>query len=160
MGDSTIIIEAIISRRNPPNVAMHQILNRIRQNMEALGNVTFKHISRENNSFTDHHANLAVARSEGETRVAEDVFLTPIPWSYRPYMKTMSKISSIDYISCFNANVLCCTHTYPRSESFSVDRAWRSCDSTRITLRNFFQSALRYAICLQSSSPRSSFLPS
>lgn len=47
--------------------------------MEDLGNVTFKHIFWENNSSTDHHENLAVTRSEGETRVVEDVFLTPIP---------------------------------------------------------------------------------
>jgi len=79
MGDSTIIIEAMVSRRNPPNAAMHRILKRIRQNMEGIGNVTFKHILSENNNISDHHANLAVARSEGETRVVEEVFLTSIP---------------------------------------------------------------------------------
>lgn len=55
-------------------------------------------------------------------------------------MKIMSKISSIDYISCFNANVIYCIHTYPRSESFSSDKGWRSRDSTHIALCIFFHS--------------------
>ena len=61
MGDSTIIIEAMINKRTPPNGAMSETQNKIRQNLVDLENVTIKHILQENNRTYDHHENVAVA---------------------------------------------------------------------------------------------------
>ena len=62
MGDSAIIIEAMLSLRTPPNGAMGRIVNTIRKNTIDLGSVTFKHILWENNNNADHQANQEVAR--------------------------------------------------------------------------------------------------
>lgn len=57
LGDSTIIIEAMVRNKNPSNEFMSRIIERIRRNLEGSGNVTFKHVLRIHNHQADHHAN-------------------------------------------------------------------------------------------------------
>jgi len=60
LGDSAIIIQAMIQTKSPSNEFMSRIIKRIRRNLEDSGSVTFKHILRLHNQQADFHANQAV----------------------------------------------------------------------------------------------------
>ena len=69
MGDSSIIIQSMVESRGPKNKALRQITKRVGKNLQFLGEVTFKHILRENNHTADMQANLAINRPMGESRI-------------------------------------------------------------------------------------------
>lgn len=79
MGDSTVIIEAMASKKSPSNSAMNRIYKRIRKNLDNAGKVTFKHILREHNKIVDKYANKATNRSEGDIRENKELYYKSIP---------------------------------------------------------------------------------
>lgn len=79
LGDSAIIIQAMVGRSNPTNKALSQIIRRIKKNLINMGKVSFKHILRENNKIADTQANIVVTWSPGESRISHDIVQIPIP---------------------------------------------------------------------------------
>ncbi len=79
LGDSSIIIQAMVERSTPTNKALIQIIKRIRKKLINMGKVSFKHILRENNKIADIQANRAVTQSPGESRTSHDIVQIPIP---------------------------------------------------------------------------------
>lgn len=49
IGDSTIIIEAMVRNKKPSNEHMNKIFRRIRKNLEGFGDVIYKHVLRIHN---------------------------------------------------------------------------------------------------------------
>jgi len=53
MGDSSITIQSMVESRSPKNKALRQIIKRVGNNFQFLGEFTFKDILRENSHTTD-----------------------------------------------------------------------------------------------------------
>lgn len=49
------------------------------ENIKELGEVTFKHVLRDNNKEADHQANLAVRRDIGQVCENENIYVRDIP---------------------------------------------------------------------------------
>jgi len=73
MVDSSIIIQSMVESRSPKNKALRQITKRVGKKLQFLGEVTFKHILRENNRIADMQTNLAINHPMGESRI-DNVF--------------------------------------------------------------------------------------
>jgi len=79
IGDSAIVIEAMINSKNPNNSAMNRIYKRIRLNLKGLGRVNLKHVLREHNKEFDNLANKAIEREAGSIKENNEIYCSSIP---------------------------------------------------------------------------------
>lgn len=56
VGDSAIVIAAMVEGTNFKKENLNNVKFRIETNLKELGRTTFKHVLRDNNSEADHHA--------------------------------------------------------------------------------------------------------
>lgn len=79
LGDSAIIIKAMISGKDYKQRVLNNIKDRTMENIKELGDVTFRHVLRSNNKEADHRANLAVRRSTGQVCENDQTYAKDIP---------------------------------------------------------------------------------
>lgn len=79
ISDSAIIMVAMEVERDLKNQALNKIKQRIKDNVNLLGNVVYKHVLRAHNQAADALANKAVDRGVGTARENQDVYDKPIP---------------------------------------------------------------------------------
>eukprot|EP00253_Pinus_taeda_P024741 PITA_24741 len=79
MGDSAIIIAALVSGADFNKASLSNIKLRIQHNIINLGEITFKHVLRENNAAADSFASKAVSRPSGQIRENEHLYDKAIP---------------------------------------------------------------------------------
>ena len=79
LGDSAILIAAMATRGEFKKTALSNLKLRIMDNISNLGDATFKHVMRENNSEADYYANRETSRPTGQVRENENTYDKPIP---------------------------------------------------------------------------------
>lgn len=79
IGDSTIIIVALDAKRDFKSIAINKIYQRIRTSFESLGNITLKHVLRNQNKDVDSHANKAIDRPVGIVKENNELYGESIP---------------------------------------------------------------------------------
>eukprot|EP00253_Pinus_taeda_P013228 PITA_13228 len=79
LGDSTIIISAMITGKEFIKEGLNNIRTRITDNLRNMGEVTFMHVLRENNAEADSLASKAVNRQQGQVRENERIYERAIP---------------------------------------------------------------------------------
>eukprot|EP00253_Pinus_taeda_P016469 PITA_16469 len=79
MGDSAIIIAAMVSGREFKQIALNNIKSRIIDNLRDIEGTTFKHVLRSNNKEADKQANKAASRRVGQVRENESSYEKAIP---------------------------------------------------------------------------------
>ena len=79
MGDSAIVIAALAIRGEFKKYALSNIKLRIMDNLIHLGDITFKHVLRNNNMEADSFANRAVNRTIGQVRENDHIYVKSIP---------------------------------------------------------------------------------
>jgi len=79
LGDSAIVIAAMVTGTDFIKEGLNNIKTRIHDNLRHMGDSTFKHILRENNSEADSLATKAVSRQQGQIRENERIYEKAIP---------------------------------------------------------------------------------
>jgi len=79
LGDSAIIIAALVSGADFNKAALSNIKLRIQDNLINMGDTTFKHVLRDNNTEADFFASKAVSRQSGQIRENERIYVKAIP---------------------------------------------------------------------------------
>jgi len=79
LGDSAIVIAALVSRSDFNKAALNNIKLRIQDNIRSMGEPTFKHVLRENNTKADSLASKAVDRQTGQIRENDRTYIKAIP---------------------------------------------------------------------------------
>lgn len=79
VGDSAIIISALISGKDFNKAALNNIKHRIQENLRELGDTLFKHVLRENNTEADLLATNASNRQRGQLRENEHLYDKAVP---------------------------------------------------------------------------------
>lgn len=79
VGDSAIVIAAMVKGTDFRKETLNNIKARIEANITGMGSVTFKHVLRENNCEADKHANQASSRPTGHVRENDHYYDKHIP---------------------------------------------------------------------------------
>jgi len=79
IGDSAIVIEAMVKDKSPSNTAINKIYQRIISNIKGLGNITFKHVLRDQNQEAVILTNKASERVVGSVKENNETFCLSIP---------------------------------------------------------------------------------
>eukprot|EP00253_Pinus_taeda_P024119 PITA_24119 len=79
MGDSAIIIAALVSGADFNKATLSNIKLRIQHNIRNLGEIAFKHVLRENNAAADSFASKAISRPSGQIRENDHIYDKAIP---------------------------------------------------------------------------------
>lgn len=79
MGDSAIIIAAIVSGRDFKQTALNNIKTRIIDNIRDINGATLKHVLRSSNKEADEQANKAASRPVGQVRENDSFYDKAIP---------------------------------------------------------------------------------
>lgn len=78
LGDSTIVIATMASGGELKKVALNNLKLRIMDNIRHLGDTTFKHVLRDNNTEADSFATRATNRPTGQARENDTTYDNPI----------------------------------------------------------------------------------
>lgn len=79
MGNSAIIIAAMVSGKDFKQMALNNIKSRIMDNIKEINGVIFKHVLRGSNTEADEQANKATSRQTGQVRENDAVYDKAIP---------------------------------------------------------------------------------
>lgn len=79
LGDSAIVIVAMALGGEFKKAALNNLKLRIMDNIKHLGDITFKHVLRENNSESDSFTTRASNRPTGQARENDSTYDKPIP---------------------------------------------------------------------------------
>lgn len=79
MGDSAIVIATLATGGEFKKKALSNIKLRIMNNINQLGDTSFKHILRNNNTEVDSLASRTVNRNIGQVRNNDHIYDKPIP---------------------------------------------------------------------------------
>lgn len=79
LGDSAILIAAMTTGGEFKKKTLSNIKHRIMDNISNLGDATFKHVMKANNSEVDCYANRATNRPTGQVRENDITYEKPIP---------------------------------------------------------------------------------
>ena len=79
MGDSAIIIAAMVSGRDFKQTALNNIKTRIIDNLRDIEGTTFKHVLRSTNKEADEQANKVASRPVGQVRENDSSYDKAIP---------------------------------------------------------------------------------
>lgn len=79
LGDSTIVIAAIVSGTEFSKAVLNNIKIRIQDNLRNMGEIILKHVLRENNTEADFFSTNAASRQSGQIRENERIYVKAIP---------------------------------------------------------------------------------
>ena len=78
-GDSSLIIQVMVSKSPPKNLALNQILHRAKNLATHIGKIEYYHILREKNEKADLQENEGVQRNIGQVIIDGITYHIPIP---------------------------------------------------------------------------------
>lgn len=79
MGDSAIIIAAMVSGRDFKQTTLNNVKTRITENLRDLNGATLKHVLRRSNKEADDQANKAASRTVGQVKENDSLYDKAIP---------------------------------------------------------------------------------
>jgi ribonuclease HI len=77
VGDSAIVIAAMVAGKKFKKEALNNVKLRIEDNVKEMGDTTFKHVLRDNNTEADHYATKATNRQIGKVKENDLIYENP-----------------------------------------------------------------------------------
>jgi ribonuclease HI len=79
VGDSAIVVAAMVARIEFKKEALNNVKLRIEDNVKEMGDTTFKHVLRDNNTEADHYATKASNRQIDQVKENDIIYEKPVP---------------------------------------------------------------------------------